>query len=106
MPLGLTGVTSSADAASHKAIFGSGLATLIISNKEMNHVIKIVKSLEESGLLIKDVNETTKNEEKKKKGGFLRMLLGISGASLLGNLLTGKAAIRVGERTIRADENF
>ena len=76
MPLGLTGVTSSADAASHKAIFGSGLATLIISNKEMNHVIKIVKSLEESGLLIKDVNETTKNEAKEQKGGFLRMLLG------------------------------
>ena len=52
------------------------------------------------------MNETTKNEAKEQKGGFLRMLLGISGASLLGNLLTGKAAIRVGERTIRADENF
>ena len=48
--------------------------------------MKIVKSLEESGLLIKGIRETIKNEEKEQKGGFLEMLLGTLGASLLGNL--------------------
>ena len=52
----------------------------------MNDILKIVKSLEESGLLIKGVSETIKNEAKEEKGGFLKMLLGILGASLLENL--------------------
>ena len=56
----------------------------------MNDIMKIVKSLEKSCLLIKDVSETIKNEPKEEKGGFLRMLLGTLGASLLKNLLTGK----------------
>ena len=59
--------------------------TLIISNEEMNDIIEIVKSFKESGLLIK-----IQNEAKEQKGGFLSMLLGTLGASLLGNLLTGK----------------
>ena len=59
--------------------------------------MKIVKSLEESGLLIKGVSETIKNEAKEQKAGFLRMLLGTLGASLLGNLLTGKGTITAGE---------
>ena len=59
---------------------------LIIFNEEMNDIMRIVKSLEESGLLIKGVNETIKNEAKEQKRGFLRILLGILGASLLGNL--------------------
>ena len=60
----------------------------------MNDILKIVKSLEESGLLIKGVSETIKNEAKEEKGGFLKMLLGILGASLLENLWTGKGTIR------------
>ena len=71
-------------------MFGSGNTALIISNQEMNDIMKIVKSLEKSCLLIKDVSETIKNEPKEEKGGFLRMLLGTLGASLLKNLLTGK----------------
>ena len=55
-------------------MFKSGMTTLIISIKEKNYTIKIVKSLEESGLLIKDVSETIKNEAKEQKGGFLGML--------------------------------
>ena len=72
----------------------------------MNDIIKIVKSLEESGLLIKGVSKTIKNEGKEQKGGFLGMLLGTLGASLLRNLLTGKGTIRAGKGTIRAGENF
>ena len=56
-------------------MFGSGTTTLIISNEEVNNIMKIVKSLEESGLLIKGVSQTIKNEVKEQKGGFLRMLV-------------------------------
>ena len=87
-------------------MFRPGFATLIISNKEMNDIKKIINSLEESGLLIKDVSETIKNEAKEQKRWFLLILLGTLGASLLGSQLTGKAAIRAGERTIRAGENL
>ena len=66
---------------------------MIISNDEIGDIIKIVKSLEESGLLLKGVTETVQNEVKEQKRGFLSMLLGTLGASLLGNLLTGKGAI-------------
>ena len=72
----------------------------------MNYITKIVKSLEESCLLTKGVSETTQNEVKEQKGGFLGMLLGTLGASLLGTLLTGKVTIRTGEGTIRGGENF
>ena len=82
-------------------MFGSGVTTLIISNEEMNDIMKIVKFLEESGLLIKGVGETIKNETKEQKGGFLGMLLATLGASLLGNLLTSKGTIEAGEGTIR-----
>ena len=87
-------------------MFGSGFTTIIIYNEEMEYIMKIVKSLAESGLLIKGVRETIKNEAKEQKGGFLSILLGTLGASLLGNLLTGKGTIREGEGTIRADETF
>ena len=87
-------------------MFGSGNIPLIISNEAMNDVMKIVKSLEESGLLIKGVGKTNKNEAKEQKGGFLGMLIGTLGANLLGNLLTGKGSIRAGEQIIRAGENF
>ena len=87
-----------------KKILGSGNTTLIISNKDMDDLIKIVKSLEDSGLLLKGVTETVQNEVKEQKGGFLSMLLGTLGASLLGNLLTGKGINRAGEGIVRAGE--
>ena len=69
----------------------------IISNDEINDIIKIVKSLEDSGLLLKGVTETVQNEVKEQKGGFLSMLLGTLGASLLGNILTGRGIYRAGK---------
>ena len=63
----------------------------------MNDTMKIVKSLEESGLSMKDVSKTIENEAKEQKGGFLGMLLGTLGASLLGNLLTGTGINRAGQ---------
>ena len=117
IPLGLTAVASAADAGIHKKILGSGKhtldstllhnnTTLIISNDEMDDILKIVKSLEDSGILLKGVTETIQNEAKEQRGGFLSMLLGTLGASLLGDILTknlwGKGTIRAGEGTIRA----
>ena len=60
----------------------------------MDDLIKIVKSLEDSGLLLKGITESVQNEIKEQKGGFLCMSLGTLGASLLGNLLTGKGVFR------------
>ena len=75
---------------------GSGRATLILSNEEMNDIMKIVQALKDSNILLKGVAKTIKNETKKQKGGFLSMLLGTLGASLLGNLLAGKEIVRAG----------
>ena len=63
-PLGLTAAASAIDTAFHKKSFGSGVTILIISNEEMNDFIKVVKSLEKSGLLIKGVSEEIKNEHR------------------------------------------
>ena len=104
--LGLTAATPAKDAAIHKKFFGSGVAILIISNEEKNDILKIAKSLEESGLLIKGVSKTSKNEAKEQKGEFLSILLSRLGASLLGNIFTGKGTITSGEGTIRADQDF
>ena len=80
-----------------KKIHGSGITTLIISNEEMNDIMKIVQALEDSNILLKGVTKTIKNETKEQKGGFLSMLLGTLGASLLGNLLSsGKGIVRAG----------
>ena len=72
----------------------------------MQDLLNIVKSLEDSGILLDGITETEKNEVKEQEGGFLSMLLGTLGASLLGNLLTknlsGRGVIRAGEGTIRA----
>ena len=62
-----------------KQILGSGSTTLIISNKEMNDIMKIVQALEDSNILLKGVTKTIENETKKQKGGFLSMLLGTLG---------------------------
>ena len=64
IPLRLTAAASVTDAAIHKKIFGSAITTLMIINEEMNDILKIVKSLEESDLLIKGARETIKNEVK------------------------------------------
>ena len=96
IPLGLTAAASAADAGIHKKILGSGNTTLIISNEEMDDVIKIAQALEDSNILLKGVTETVKNETKEQKGGFLSMFLSTLGASLLGNLLTGKGVVRAG----------
>ena len=106
MPLGLTAAVSATDAVIHKKMFGSGTTTLITSNEKMNDIMKIIKSLEESGLLIKGISETIKNEAKEQKGGIFSILLGTLGASLLGNLLTGKGTIKASEGTITAGQDF
>ena len=72
----------------------------MISNKEMNNIIKIAESFEESFLLIKSVRESMKNEAKEQKGEFLGMVLGTLDDSLLGNLLTGKGTLRTVEGTV------
>ena len=64
---------------------------------KLEDIIKTVKSLEDSGLLLKGVTETVQNEVKEQKGGFLRILLGILAASLLGNLLAGRGVNRTGK---------
>ena len=79
-----------------KKILGSGTTTLITSNDEIEDIMKIVKSLEDSNLLLKGVSETIQNKAKEQKGGFLSMLLGTLGASLLGNMLAGRGIVRVG----------
>ena len=76
------------DVTIQKKIYGSG--TLVISSEEMEDIIKIVKSLEESRLLIKGVSETIKNDPKEQKGGFNSILLGTLVASILGSTLTDK----------------
>ena len=75
---------------------GSGNMTLIISNEEMNDIMKIIQAFENSNILLKGVTKTIKNETKEQKGGFLSMLLGTLGASLLGNLLRRKGILRAG----------
>ena len=93
IPLGLN--ASAADPGKHKKILGSTKRpshnrTLIVSNHEMKNIIKIVKSLEDCGLLLKWDSKTIQNEAKEQKGRFLSMLLGILGAVLLANILAGK----------------
>ena len=87
-----------------KKIFGSGKTTLIISNDEMKDIIKIIKSLEDSGLLLKRVSEAVQNETKEQKGRFVSMLLGTLGAILLGNILASKGIARAGEVIERVGE--
>ena len=102
IPLGLTTAALAADAGIHKKILGSGnTTTLIISNDEMEDIIEIVKSLEDSGLLLKVASETIQNEAKEQTG-FFSMLLGTLAASLLGDILAGKGMNGTGEGFIRA----
>ena len=95
-PLGITAAALAMDAGIQKKIHGSGTTTLIISNEEMNDKMIIVQTLEDFNILLKGATETTTNETKKQKGGFLSVLLGTLGAGLLGNLLAGKVIARAG----------
>ena len=86
--LGLTAAASATDAAINKKILGSlNHTTLIISNDDMQNLLKIVKSLEDSGMLLDGIIETVKNEVNEQKGDVVSMLLGILGASLFGDLV-------------------
>ena len=97
-PLGLTAAMSAIDGSIQKKIHGSGIK-LIAEQGNM----KIIEALENSGILLKGVSKTIENETKEQRGGFLSMLLGTLGASLLGNLLTGgKGIVRAGDGIVRA----
>ena len=104
--LEITEAASAIDAGIQKKMHGSGSTTLITLNEEMNDIIKTVQAFEDSNILLKRVTKTIKNETKEQKGGFLSMLLGTLGASLLGNLFgivragsgnkKGKGIVRAG----------
>ena len=103
-PLGLTAAMSGIDGSIQKRIHGSGVK-LILEQGDMNDIMKIIEALEITGILLKGVSKTIENETKEQRGGFLSMLLGNLGASLLGNLLTGRKGIeRAGEGVVRAGE--
>ena len=99
-PLGSTAAMSAIDGSIQKKIHGSGVE-LIIEQEDMNDIMKIIEALENSSILLKGVSKTIENETKEQRGGFLSMLLGTLGASLLGNLLTGKGIMRAGDGTVR-----
>ena len=108
-PLGLKAAMSAIDGSIQKKIHGSGATKgagikLIIVQEDMNDIIRIIEALENSGILLKGVTKTIENETKVQRVGFLSMLLGTLGASLLGNLLTGKGMMRAGEGIVRAGE--
>ena len=107
IPLGLTAAASAADVVIHTKILGSGYrpsssvsyinTILIISNDGMKYIIKIVKSLQDSILLLEGVSETIQTKAKEQRGVFNSMLLGTLGTSLLGNILAGREINRAGE---------
>ena len=102
-PLGLTAAMSAIDGSIQKKIHGSGVK-LIIEEEDIQDIIKIINELENSDILLKGVSKTIENEIKEQRGGFLSMLLGTLGASILGNLLTGKGIMRAGDGIVRAGE--
>ena len=103
-PLGLTAAMSAIGGSIQKKIHDSGVK-VIIEEEDMKDIINIIEALENSGILLKGVSKTIENETKEQRGGFLSMLLGTLGASLLGNLLTGgKVIMRAGDGIVRAGE--
>ena len=105
-PLGLTAAISATDGSIQKKINGCGVK-LIIEQEDMNDIMKIIEALENFGILLKGVTKTIENETKEQRGGFLSMLLGTLGASLLGNLLTGgKGMMRAGDGIVRASDGI
>ena len=95
-PLGITAAFPAIDAGIQKKIHGSRTTTLIISNEETNDISKIVQALGDSNILLKGITKTIKNQTKEQIGGFLGILLGPLGTSLLGHILTEKGLLRVG----------
>ena len=86
-----------------KKIHGYG-TTVIFSNEEINDIVKIIKALEDQGILLKGVSKTIKNDINNQKGGAFGMLLGNLGASLLGNLLSERGLYRSGEGLYRSGQ--
>ena len=105
IPLGLTTAASVTNAGIQNKNYGFCMTALIISNKEMKDTMKIVKSLEEFGSLIKGFNEKIEIEAKEQKGGFLGMLLGIVCSTIPWNLLKCKGVTGAGEKTIRTGQD-
>ena len=87
-------------------MFGLDTRTLMISNEDINVIMKIVHSIEYPDLLIKSVSQTIKDKAEEQQGGFLDMLFGELGPSLLGDLLTGEGTITAAEDTFRLDQDF
>ena len=105
-PLGLTAAMSAIVGGIQKKMRGDRIK-LVIEQENMNDIKKIIEALQNSGILLKGVTKTIENETKEQRGGFLSMLLGTLGASLLGNLLTGgKGIVRAGEGVIGAGEGI
>ena len=104
--LGNTAIDAAIDAGIQKKKHGSGTTTLIISNEEMNDIMKIVQALEDSNILLKGVTKTIKNETGKQKRGFLGMLLGTVSATLLGDMLTGKGNLKAGSGNKKKENNL
>ena len=103
-PLGLTAAMSAIDDSIQKKMREEGVK-LVTEQGDMNDIMKVIEALENSGILLKGVTKTIENETKEQRGGFLSMLLGTLGVSLLGNLLTGrKGVVRTGEGVVRAGE--
>ena len=95
-PLGLKAAVSAIDGSIQKKIHGSGITLIIEEEEDMQDIIKIIKELENSDILLKGVSKTIENEIKEQRGRFLKFPKTL-GASLLGNLLTGKGIVRAGE---------
>ena len=103
-PLATMASAFAIDGATQRKMRGQGVRragkgiTLVISNKGMDDIIKIIKSLENSDVFLDGVGETVKHEIKKKQEwGYLRMLFAFLGTSIIGNMLTGER-VRKGEK--------
>ena len=106
LEFGLSSAMLAADTVIQKKIYGTTTRALIISNEELEDIIKIVKLHEESGWILKRISETVKNEANKQKVTFLSMLLGTIAASILGSELAWKGVIRADEGVLRAGQIF
>ena len=106
LEFGLSSAMLAADTVIQKKIYGTTTRALIISNEELEDIIKIVKLHEESGWILKRISETVKNEANKQKVRFLSMLLGTIAASILGSELAWKGVIRADEGVLRASQIF
>ena len=102
-PLDLTAAMSAIDGGIQKKMRGEEIK-LVIEQEDMNDIIKTIEVLKNSGILLKGVTKTIENETKEQRGGFLSMLLSTLGASLLGNLLSGKGLACAGEGIVRAGD--